>query len=253
MPLLGVDMKTRAHLESISSLISPSKPRAVLVVTAHWEADPVRVMAKARPGMFFDYYGFPAESYEYEFLAEGDPGLAATVKSLLSDAKIDCDLDADRDYDHGVFVPGLLAYPKGDVPFVAMSLHASLDADTHLDIGRALSPLRDDGVLILASGMSFHNMRKFNSKTQVAGAVFDKALSEAVMTKTASTRAHALRHWATLPDARDAHPREEHLLPLLVAAGATDDRDTPHRIFHDTLLGAQVSAFHFSSSENNHP
>jgi len=259
MPLLGVDKETKAHLESVRSYL-PAKPLAVLVVTAHWEASPVRVTSGQKPGMLYDYYGFPPESYEFRFEAPGDPELAATVRDLLLDKGVDCDLDADRDYDHGVFVPGLLAFPEADVPFVALSLHPSLDAGLHLEIGRALRPLRDRGVLILGSGMSFHNMRAFQLKKgrnahqpkNSVGAAFDAALAETLVdSPSAEERNNKLAQWTTLPEARFAHPREEHLLPLMVCAGAADDHDTPSRIFHDSILGASVSAFQFAPNSSS--
>jgi len=258
MPLLGQDPTIKAHLESIQKQL-PSKPRAVLVVTAHWEAEPVRVMAAEKPGMLFDYYGFPDESYRYDYAAPGDPELAAKIRNLLADANIPCDLDASRDYDHGVFVPCMLAFPDADVPVVALSLDASLSSSKHLAIGAALKPLRDDGVLILGSGMSYHNMAGFRRSSttgkfssdrtqQTVSDDFDEALAKAVLEAPShAARVASLVEWSKLPGARDAHPREEHLLPLFVVAGAADDSDAPARFFHDAVLNATVSAFSFSS------
>mmetsp|Transcript_3527 Transcript_3527/g.9054 ORF Transcript_3527/g.9054 Transcript_3527/m.9054 type:complete len:152 (+) Transcript_3527:476-931(+) len=142
----------------------------------------------------------------------------------------------------------MLAFPEADVPVVAMSLHRSLDPEVHLAMGRALRPLRDDGVLILASGMSYHNMRGFRrgGGGEAAGTAFDADLGAAVLAAaSAEARAASLRAWTSLRGARDAHPREEHFLPLLVAAGAADDDDAASRIFDDVILGAKVSAFAF--------
>eukprot|EP00634_Sargassococcus_sp_CCMP2135_P007126 CAMPEP_0198658098 /NCGR_PEP_ID=MMETSP1467-20131203/22421_1 /TAXON_ID=1462469 /ORGANISM="unid. sp., Strain CCMP2135" /LENGTH=268 /DNA_ID=CAMNT_0044394351 /DNA_START=51 /DNA_END=857 /DNA_ORIENTATION=- len=256
MPILGMDPITKAHLQSVQAHL-PEKPKAVLVVSAHWEADPVRVQSSAKPGMFFDYYGFPEESYAYKYDAPGSPELAAKVQKLLQSKDIPCELDAGRDYDHGVFVPMMLAFPEHDVPVLELSVHASLDAAKHLAIGAALKPLRDDGVLILGSGMSFHNMAAFRrggrgtelgSDSRV-GDDFDEALTKTLLdAKTHAARVAALAEWTALPGARDAHPREEHLLPLMVVVGAADDRDAPSRYFSDSILNAAVSAFKFSSS-----
>ena len=248
LPLLGVDKETQTHLKSLQSHVGV-KPKAVLVVSAHWESSPVKVMASPKPGMLFDYYGFPPETYEYKYEAPGDPVLAQQIKELLNGAAIKCDLDATRDFDHGVFVPGLLAYPDADIPFVALSLDSSMDPKTHLAIGAALKPLRDQGVLIIGSGMSFHNLKKFQMKGRNAGAplvgqAFDTALTDA-LAKSKPLRDAALLDWTKLPEARLSHPREEHFIPLLVAAGAAGDDDIASRIFHDSILGAAVSAFKF--------
>lgn len=248
MPLLGADMECRAHLESISKLVSP-RPSAIVVATAHWEASPVRVSAAAKPKLYFDYYGFPEESYRYEYPAPGSPALAAKIQGLLGAAGIPCDLDTERGLDHGVFVPMLLAYPEADVPVVALSLHSSLDAAKHVSIGRALRSLRDEGVLIIASGMSYHNMRTFFSKRRSefpAGAEFDADLEDAVLgAADAQVRNAQLGQWTQFRGARDAHPREEHLLPLMVAAGAAEDEDKVERVFDSTILGARVAAYRF--------
>jgi len=258
MPLLGAEKATRQHLQALPAELAGVKPRAIVVISAHWEEAPaVKVLSNPKPPMLYDYYGFPAESYEYKYNAPGDPDLASRIRDLLAKESIPCELDADRGYDHGVFVPLLLAYPAADVPVVAVSLHASLDPALHLRMGEALAPLRDDNILILASGMSFHNMRLFRmggfsskaatAEQPAAGAAFDDALTAAVLDTDRAKRNAALLEWTRLPGAREAHPREEHFMPLLVAAGTATDMDAapPQRFFHDTILGARVSAFRF--------
>ncbi|KAJ8604528.1 hypothetical protein CTAYLR_000956 [Chrysophaeum taylorii] len=244
MPLLGKDPVIRRHLEAVCREISP---RAILVVSAHWEANPVRVSGGLSPDLYFDYYGFPPESYEYTYKAPGDPDLAQRVQRLLADDGIGCELDSKRGLDHGVFVPLMLAYPKADVPVVALSLHASLDPEKHLAIGRALRPLRDDGVLILCSGMSFHNMRAFRMGGAPArrSIDFDDALAAAVLQPDAAQRRAQLANWRALPEAAFAHPREEHLLPLMVAAGASSDGTMPARLLDASSMGAKLAAYRF--------
>jgi aromatic ring-opening dioxygenase catalytic subunit (LigB family) len=118
--------------------------------------------------LLFDYSGFPQETYEYSYPAPGDPVLASKIQSLLTEKGLPCVLDAERGWDHGVFVPLLLMFPQATVPVVQVSLHASLDSDTHMRMGEALASLRDEGVLLLGSGLTFHNMGAFFSPTREA-------------------------------------------------------------------------------------
>jgi aromatic ring-opening dioxygenase catalytic subunit (LigB family) len=195
--------------------------------------------------MLYDYYGFPPESYQVQWPAPGDPALAAKVRALLQGAGFQTAEDSQRGYDHGTFVPLKLMYPEADVPTVQLSLKAGLDPAEHLKLGRALAPLRDEGVFILGSGMSFHNMRAFGdprSATAHAQA-FDDWL-RATGTLPPEERDRKLTSWASAPSARFAHPREEHLLPLMVIAGAAgSDRGTVP--YTGKLFGLPFSAYHF--------
>ncbi len=148
------------YWRSVGSL-PPRPPHALLVISAHWEADVPAVMTSAHPPMYYDYGGFPAAAYEIQWPAPGDPGLAQRVRALLKSAGIDTAEDNRRGFDHGTFVPLGRSFPKADVPTVQLSLKAGLDPAEHLAIGDALVPLRDEGILILGSGMSYHNMRGF--------------------------------------------------------------------------------------------
>lgn len=229
----------REALESIAPSL-PSTPAAVLVVTAHWEADPVTLASGERPGLVYDYGGFPPHTYELTFPAPGAPQVAVRAAELLGAAGIEHRLDPDHGWDHGVFIPLKVMFPDADVPVVAMSLHRGLDPADHLAIGRALAPLRDEGVLIVGSGSSFHNFAHFGSP--LAGP-FDDWLNE-VVRSPASVRDEALTHWQDGPHARIAHGREEHLIPLMVAAGAADDR--PARpLFRGTVLDTPMSCWFF--------
>ena len=149
-----------AYLRGIAASL-PAKPRAILVISAHWETPRPTVMTAAHPPMLFDYYGFPEHTYKLEYPAPGSPELASRVRALLADAGIASDADDARGYDHGVFVPFLLMFPDADIPIVQLSLRGDLDPAAHIAIGRALAPLRDEGVLIVGSGMSYHNLRRF--------------------------------------------------------------------------------------------
>jgi aromatic ring-opening dioxygenase catalytic subunit (LigB family) len=201
------------------------------VITAHWIAETVTVNSGQAPQLLFDYGGFPAESYQYKYPARGSPELAGRVSALLAAAGIASKEDPARKWDHGVFVPLMLMYPEADIPVVSLSLQASLDPQAHIDIGRALAPLRGEGVLILGSGMSFHNFEYFFAhdprKKQIGLAhsrVWNDFLVDTLVTGGLSRQEQLdrLAAWADAPSARDAHPpgREEHLLPLHVLLGA---------------------------------
>jgi aromatic ring-opening dioxygenase catalytic subunit (LigB family) len=238
----------RAFLEQLPAQL-PERPKALLVISAHWEATRFTVQRQSSPPLLFDYYGFPPHTYELTWPAPGDPRLAERVASLLAGAGLPCDFDAGRGFDHGVFVPLKVAFPQADIPCVQLSLRADLDPAAHLACGQALAPLRDQGVLIIGSGNTYHNlavMRRAMSgrSTTPQGLDFDRWLTEAVTHPDADERNRHLSNWAHAPGARDAAPREEHLIPLLVAAGAGGtERGT--KIFEDHVLGAVQSAFRF--------
>jgi aromatic ring-opening dioxygenase catalytic subunit (LigB family) len=197
-----------------------------------------------RPPLIFDYYGFPEHTYRLTFEAPGSPRLASRVRELLAAAGLPAQADPERGYDHGVFVPLKLVTPEADIPVVELSLNQGLDPETHLAAGRALAPLRQEGVLIVGSGMSWHNMRGFTPAFTAKSAAFDDWLADAVANP--ARRDEALRRWEAAPYARDAHPREEHLAPLFVAAGAASGE--PGRIaFRDKVMDVVVSGIEFGA------
>ncbi|HEY8521930.1 MAG TPA: class III extradiol ring-cleavage dioxygenase [Gammaproteobacteria bacterium] len=223
----------------------PDAPRAVLVVSGHWEEPELAVMAHSAPPMLYDYYGFPPHTYDVKYPAPGEPELARRVQALLERAGFAARLDAERGYDHGAFVPLAVMYPRADVPVIQLSLHTSLDPAAHLLIGAALAPLRAEGVLILGSGMSYHNLRLMGPGAAAPSRLFDAWLEE-TLAAPASERCRRLLRWQEAPAARIAHPREEHLLPLHVAVGAAGV-DAASLIYHeDDLLGTMaVSSYRF--------
>jgi aromatic ring-opening dioxygenase catalytic subunit (LigB family) len=231
------------YLRSVAELPKVA-PKALLVVSAHWEEAAPTVMTSAQPPMLYDYYGFPPESYQITWPAPGNPRLAARVRDLLMKAGFATGEDAQRGYDHGTFVPLKVAYPEANVPVVQLSLKAGLDPEEHLRMGRALAPLRDEGVFIIGSGMTFHNLRAFRDpRSQPVAEAFDAWLRETA-TLAPAERDRRLAAWEEAPMARLAHPREEHLLPLMVIAGAagTDQATIP---YNDTYMGLRLSAYHF--------
>ncbi len=231
-----------AYLKGLAAGL-PARPKAILAVSAHWMEPVFTIASAAEPQLIFDYHGFPPHTYELTYPAPGAPDLARRVASLLQDAGLATREDPARGFDHGIFIPLKLAFPEAEVPVVPLSLRADLDPAAHLAAGRALAPLRDDGVLILGSGMSFHNMRGYGDPRYGAPSdAFDAWLSEAVTDPEA--RGAALTAWAAAPGGRQSHPQgqEEHLLPLMVAAGAGGPG---RRDFTDRVLEVSLSAFRF--------
>jgi len=227
----------------------PRPPSAVLVVSGHWEESPLAVNVQSRPPLLFDYYGFPEHTYRLQYPAPGAPQLAREVRELLAAGGFACNEESRRGLDHGVFVPFKVIYPQADVPLLQLSLRKGLDPDEHLRIGAALAPLRARDVLIVGSGMSFHNLGVASiENTPIRGSeLFDEWLTAAVCNPDARARDEALREWARAPAARFAHPREEHLLPLMVAAGAATG-ERAERAFSDRIMGWQISGFRFAAT-----
>jgi aromatic ring-opening dioxygenase catalytic subunit (LigB family) len=226
-------------------------PKAIIVISAHWEAEEFTVSAHSDPPLLYDYYGFPEHTYHIKYQAPGSPVLAREICDLLATARIDARLDPGRGFDHGVFIPFKLIYPNADVPIVQLSLKAGLDPALHIGAGCALEPLRRQGVLIVGSGMSYHNLSKMlrgSGGGDLDGSAdrFDEWLTEAVCVSDHQLREEKLRQWYLAPGAREAHPREEHLLPLMVAAGSAG-RDVGTRIFADRIMGRPISAYQFGT------
>ncbi len=224
------------------------RPRAILMVSAHWEAPVFTVQSHPHPPMVYDYYGFPEHTYQIRYASAGDPALAARVAELLREAGLGVRLDADRGYDHGMYSPMAIAYPDADMPTVQLSLLTGLDPKAHIELGRALAPLRDEGVLLVGSGLSYHNLRAFGPAAAQASTAFDGWLHQAMALPPAE-RTQALLDWARAPAARLAHPREEHLLPLMVALGAAE-QDAAQVVYHEQgfMGGVTVSSFQFGTT-----
>jgi aromatic ring-opening dioxygenase catalytic subunit (LigB family) len=209
------------------------RPKAVLVISAHWEEEDFTVQTHPRPPMLYDYSGFPEHTYQLKYPAPGSPELARRVKELLGAAGLPVKEDSARGFDHGVFVPFLLIYPEADIPLIQLSLKRNLDPRAHLELGHALAPLRSEGVLIVGSGYSYHNLRRFNDTTGVSEP-FDAWLKDAVCDPEPASREGKLLRWEQAPNARLCHPREEHLIPLMVAAGAAG-ADVGHTIYSERM------------------
>lgn len=199
----------------------PTKPSAILIITAHWETKIPTFTGGPHPGLIYDYYGFPPETYLLQYPADGSPSLAKRAADLLMQSGIPAFVDVDYGWDHGVFIPLKVIYPKADIPVVAMSLQESLDPKLHSHLGRALRALRDENVLILGAGMSYHNLRNFVEEAPASFEFHDWL--DKTLGGTWAQRCEGLANWKSAPGGRGSHPREEHLLPLMVASGAGSD------------------------------
>jgi aromatic ring-opening dioxygenase catalytic subunit (LigB family) len=236
--------RTERELRGLSARLA-TQPKAVVVVSGHWEAPRFSVATGAKPPMEYDYGGFPAHTYKIHYDAPGDPPLAREVLGLLSAAGIDAAADADKGFDHGVFVPLELMFPRADMPIVMVSIKSDYNAAEHLALGRALAPLREQDVLIVASGLNYHNMRGFgrDGATQDAE-VFTRYLDEAVALEDAALRAERFARWEHAPRARLAHPREDHLMPLLAAVGAAGG-DKGRVLLNESVMRIPMTSYVF--------
>jgi aromatic ring-opening dioxygenase catalytic subunit (LigB family) len=236
----------KKYLRSVAQ-VPAVQPKALLVVSAHWEAPVPTVMSSPQPPMLYDYYGFPPAAYTLTWPALGAPALAARVRALLeAQGGFETAEDSQRGFDHGTFVPLKLTYPEAQIPALQLSLIEGLDPEAHLKMGRALAPLRKEGVFIVGSGMTYHNLRRFlDPGARPIAESFDEWLRSAA-TAAPAERDALLAGWERAPSARLAHPREEHLLPLHVIAGAAgEDRGTV--AYNETYLGLRLSAYHFTA------
>ena len=249
MPLLG-DPGHQDMVDRLTELAADlRKPSAILVISAHWEEAIPTITSGTTPSLIYDYYGFPSEAYKIEYPCPGEPVLAQQVAQALDQAGIQARLDDQRGLDHGAFVPFKLMYPEAKIPCIQLSLVNTLDASTHLAIGRALQALDYDNLLVLGSGFSFHNMRAFfaaqTPEIQARNLAFEDWLEQTCSDSSLSEpeRAKRLADWEQAPHARFCHPREEHLLPLHVCYGLANKASDRH--IAATILGKQSGMFYW--------
>ncbi|MGA9667539.1 MAG: class III extradiol ring-cleavage dioxygenase [Gallionella sp.] len=209
---------------------SVPRPAAVLVVSAHWEARKATVSLSGSPETIHDFSGFSPELYRIQYRAPGAPALAERVESLLSAAGLDADSDPSRGLDHGAWVPLSAMYPQADVPVTQLSLLRNADPATHFELGRALAPLRDEGVLIVGSGAITHNFAWLDWRANADKAPMRQAevFTDWVGDRLAAQDVQSLLAYRSAPYGAKSHPSEEHFLPFFVALGAATD-DTPQR------------------------
>ena len=219
-------------------------PKAILMISGHWEEAGFSVMANAKPPMLYDYGGFPEHTYHVIYGAPGAPELATRIHKLIEAAGLPTELDQERGFDHGTFSPLEVMYPNADVPVLQVALKEGLDPAIHIALGRALAPLRNEGVLIIGSGLSYHNLRAMGPAGAAPSTAFDAWLQKVLIHSSPAQREEQLLAWEKAPAARMSHPREEHLLPLMVAVGAAEFEQATC-VYHDTKFTGSVVASSF--------
>ncbi len=225
-------------------------PQAVLMISGHWEADRFLVSSAARPPMLYDYGGFPEHTYRIRYDAPGAPALAEQVRVMLDRGGVATSLDPQRGFDHGTFSLMHTMYPEATMPLVQLALRSDFDPAVHVRVGELIAPLRDEGVVIVGSGFSFHDTRAMRNGTgAAASATFDRWLDETLTGVSARERGERVLRWAEAPAARAAHPREDHLLPLMVAVGAAGE-DAGTRVYHqpDFMGAITASSYRFGEA-----
>ena len=241
----------------LKSPSSSSSAKAIVLISAHWEVEGgIHVSGMKQPDMIYDYMGFPPETYKYSYPATGgSEELVERIVQLLSTSSPLYETmhhlnvqKVERGFDHGVFVPMMLANPAADIPIVTISLEASLDAEFHLRMGNALKPLRNEGIIIVGSGQSYHNMRAYfnsNPSTVQASKEFDDFLVDVICENDAKIRFEKLKNWDMNSYGKLCHPRPEHLMPLMVCVGTVNEDDKVTAYRHGPLLKHHISSFAF--------
>jgi aromatic ring-opening dioxygenase catalytic subunit (LigB family) len=246
-PFRDAQAELEASLQRLPGEL-PEAPKAILMVSAHWEAPEFTVQTNPNPPMFYDYGGFPDEMYTIQYPAPGSPALAARVVELLSGAGITVREDGERGFDHGMYSVLAPGWPGADVPVVQLAIKRTFDPEEHLAVGRALAPLRDEGILIVGSGFSYHNLRLMGPGAEGPSSEFDAWLGATLIDSNPAERTRRLREWEKAPSARIAQPREDHLIPLMVVVGAAEE-ERGVRSYHEDAWNGTVSASSFRFGE----
>ena len=255
LPLLG----HQGHKEMVDCLQTIAahipKPSAILIISAHWEENIPTITSAAHPPLFYDYAGFPEESYTIQYPCPGEPLLANRLHHTFEKKGVPSRLDDQRGFDHGVFVPLKIMYPGADIPCVQLSLVKGLDPAEHLKIGKFLQDLDHEHLLVIGSGFSFHNMNAFftpvTSESEAMNASFESWLTETCSNPNIDEeeRAQRLIQWSKAPYASFCHPREEHLLPLHVCCGLT--QTSCSEFFEIRILKRKSSMYYWSAETSS--
>lgn len=267
MPLLGdknhesIVYSLKNRVPKILRLGTPSAPRAIVLVTAHWTTSQPTISSSQHHDLYYDYYNFPPEAYTIKYPAPGSPSIAEEVKALLKEQGLEAKLDPQRGWDHGVFVPMTLVNPIADIPIVQLSVLESEDPEHHLRMGAALSRLREKNIAIIGSGFaSLHNfseMRHLRSGNQEAIKAFKKVCDEWSEALTSATTAvkkderwERVKGWRKLPHANRMHPPfgGEHFMPLIVCAGAAGDGEKAG-VYKDVFSGVDIYTYYWGGEE----
>ncbi|KAH7389821.1 Extradiol ring-cleavage dioxygenase, class III enzyme, subunit B [Pyrenochaeta sp. MPI-SDFR-AT-0127] len=258
MPILG-DPSHAAITESLKTKVprilklgTPEQPKAIVLVTAHWSTNKVTISSGSKHKLLYDYYGFPPEAYQLKHDAPGSPEVAGLVEKALQEAGVKCEKDAERDWDHGVFIPMMLIDPKASIPIVQLSVLESESPSQSYAIGRALASLRAQNIAIIGSGFAtFHNLRLMfsgassNPDFKKQNVEWSDVVTDAAMTDDIDKRAAKFEEWRKWPSAYTMHPRggAEHFLPLIVCAGAAET--TKGKKYADNFAGLDMWSYYW--------
>lgn len=253
LPILGDPSHERmiSFLKSLPQQIE--KPDAIIVISAHWEESTPTIIGGEVPSLLYDYYGFPEEAYSIKYPLRGNPALAKRLHTILAKRNIAASIELKRGFDHGVFIPLKLMYPEANIPTIQLSLISGLDPRRHILMGEALKELLGENILIIGSGFSFHNLREFawtnEKKTDKRNDDFQDWLIKVCTGDSSSEeKGSQLVAWEKNPSARYCHPREEHLLPLHVCFGISDE--PAEVIFDDYILGKRSIALQWGKGKS---
>ncbi|WP_198919210.1 DODA-type extradiol aromatic ring-opening family dioxygenase [Pseudomonas chlororaphis] len=221
------------------------RPKAIVLVSAHWESQDLRVSSNPQPQTWHDFGGFPAALFAVQYPAPGQPELAEQVAQLLRADGLPAQLDDQRPFDHGVWVPLSLMYPQADIPVVQVSLPSQMGPALQTQVGHALSSLRQQGVLLIGSGSITHNLRELDWHAGPESVEpWAKAFRDWMIEKLAANDEAALHDYRRqAPNAVRSHPSDEHLLPLYFARGAGGDFSIAHQGFTMGALGMDIYRF----------
>ena len=248
LPILGdkAHEKMVSFLKEITSRLGT--PSTILVISAHWEEEIATITSGSHPGIISDYYGFPAEAYRIQYAALGHPQLTKEAFELITASGIPASLDEQRGFDDGLFVPLKLMYPEAQIPCLQLYLLKNFDPRKHIALGKAITPLRKKNILIISSGMSFHNLKVFFSREidrSQENNEFNSWLIEACTSQALSPekRKQQLIEWEKAPSARFCHPIEDHLVPLHVCYGvACAGTPIAEVVFNQEIMGKRVTS-----------
>ncbi|TID18051.1 Extradiol ring-cleavage dioxygenase class III enzyme subunit B [Venturia nashicola] len=240
------------RVPKILRLDTPKAPRAIILITAHWSEKVPTISNADKHKLYYDYGGFPPEMYKVKYDAPGSPAVAKEVFDTLQTAGLKPDTNSERGWDHGVFVPMILVYPKANIPIIQLSVLSSEDPATHIKMGEALSILRESNIAIIGSGFSsFHNLRLMfsgiheDSSFRRRNKDWNNAVKAAIEEEDVEKRKEKLGDWRKFPNAYEMHPRggAEHFLPLVVCAGAGGAGKA--KSYTDKFLGLDMYSFYW--------
>lgn len=214
-----------------------AKPKAILVISAHWETDRPTFSSAAQPDTIYDFGGFPRPLYSLQYPAHGAPELATQLQAAFAQAQLPLQLNPQRGLDHGAWIPLLSLYPNANIPVAQLSIQTQAGPEWHLKLGTALQSLRQEGILILGSGAVTHNFAWLSRSASPLPAAleFSDWLAEKLEQRASN---ELINYRAQAPYGAAAHPTEDHILPLFVAFGASTDQDQLTRFTPEITYGA---------------